>query len=108
MAEKINLDLEVVKWKVPVYTDSNPTLNQMKFAVVATDTEPVTGDFVNGSWSGSFDAVRKRTYALTPSIGGTSSGAGIELGAAGVYDVWAMQDDGVTNPVSLIDTITAY
>ena len=69
----------------------DPTSDTVYFAFVTVDTEPGASDWNSGTWQST-----TTTYYAQIQVGGTGSGATVEL-AEGNYDVWIRVDSSTSS-----------
>ena len=84
----------VEKLKTVITADVDPTGDTVAFAFVQGSTRP--SSFTAGTWDGSYAS--GQATAVTPTIGTTGSGAGIEL-AAGEWKAFVKVTDSPEVPV---------
>ncbi len=70
---------------VDIETSADPTGAVPQFSLSADPTQ--AGAFVNGAWSGGWDAASQKTTAITPTLGGVAAALTIESGH--VYTLFA-------------------
>lgn len=81
---------ERVRVPVIVLYGSDPTSSVVEFALIPEDAEPVLLDWVAGGW-GDWNPTGRTADAISPTIGGTGSGAAIEK-AHGRWALWIKID----------------
>ena len=80
----IQSSLSVESYRHEIETDTDQTGNVINYAF--TDgIEP--SSWTAGSWGSTWNATTKKATGVTPTVGGTGSGADVEL-ADGTYDCW--------------------
>lgn len=97
----VQSSVSVESYRHEIETDTDQTGNVIRYAFIAAG-EPSSWD--NGSWSGSWDATTKKATGVTPTVGGTGTGADIEL-ADGRYDCWVQILGGTEQPVRRFDSL---
>lgn len=97
----LNIPRETVeKLETVITADTDPTGLVVSFAFVQGDDRPST--FTAGTWDGAYAS--GRATAVTPTIGTTGSGAGVEL-AAGLWYAYVKVTDSPEVPVRSCGTI---
>ena len=98
----LNIPRESVeKLETVITADADPTSDVVAFAFVQGATRPTT--FTAGTWKGAYAS--GQATAVTPTIGTTGSGAGIEL-AAGEWKAYVKVTDSPEVPVRSCGLLT--
>lgn len=92
----------VAKENVVVRTSSDPTANDVEFALTTGPLEPTS--WVVGSWNGTWSASTSEVAALTPTIGASGT---LAITGGTDYDLWARWTVGVEVPVEHVGRFRA-
>ena len=77
---------EQVRVPVIVRHGDDPTSFPVEFALISEANQPEAGDWTAGAW-GTWNATARTADAITPTIGGTGSGASLSR-AHGRWALW--------------------
>jgi len=97
----VQSSVSVESYRHEIETDTDQTGSIIRYAFIAGG-EP--SSWTNGSWSGTWDSVTKKATGVTPTVGGTGTGANVEL-ADGRYDCWVQIVGGSEQPVRRFDSL---